>query len=139
MKSTDIKKIRKIAKDKRTKSQNRVVEIMGEIIGTSNDKELLVQVKFDVERKAIYITDEIDDMVYMTDEDYSRMIDSYVIEDYKAQDTFYSVIGLDDHVCNLYETLSLIRDMFPDAETVTVYHPNMESIEKNTEVDQTYV
>lgn len=81
----------------------------------------------------LHMVQDIDSMVYMTDKDYSRMIDCYVIEDYKCQNTFYGVIDLGNHICNLHETLSIIRDMFPDAETVTVYHPNMESIEDGTE------
>ena len=116
-----------------TAKAKREIQIKRDFGVSIHDGSILIQLKFDYKTKMLHMVQDIDSMVYMTDEDYSRMIDCYVIEDYKAQDTFYSVIGLDDHICNLYETLSIIRDMFPDAETVTVYHPNMESIEENTE------
>lgn len=116
-----------------TAKAKREIQIKRDFGVSIHDGSILIQLKFDYKTRLLHMVQDIDSMVYMTDEDYSRMIDSYVIEDYKAQDTFYSVIALDDHTCNLYETLSIIRDMFPDAETVTVYHPNMESIEENTE------
>lgn len=116
-----------------TAKAKREIQIKRDFGVSIHDGSILIQLNFDYKTSMLHMVQDIDSMVYMTDEDYSRMIDSYVIEDYKEQNTFYSVIGLDDHICNQYETLSIIRDMFPDAETVTVYHPNMESIEENTE------
>ena len=84
-----------------TAKAKREIQIKRDFGVSIHDGSILIQLKFDYKTRMLHMIQDIDSMVYMTDEDYSRMIDSYVIEDYKEQNTFYSVIGLDDHICNI--------------------------------------